>query len=64
MRVTGVFASDLIGFLENAEGTEGYVFEIADGGADEVEAADGGRDEHDGSLAWRNRCGVIPDGPE
>ena len=54
LRVTGVFAGDLVGFFENAEGAEGDVFEIADGRADEVEAAAGiGRsDEHGWSLAW------------
>jgi hypothetical protein len=37
--VTGVFASDLVGFFENAKGAEGNVLKIADGRADEVEAA-------------------------
>jgi putative FmdB family regulatory protein len=37
--VAGVLASDLVDFLEDAEGSEGDVFEIADGGADEIEAA-------------------------
>jgi hypothetical protein len=37
--VTGVFASDLVGFFENAKGAEGNVLKIADGCADEVEAA-------------------------
>ena len=52
LRVTGVLAGDLVGFFENAEGAEGDVLEVADGGADEVEAAGGGRGEHAGSLAW------------
>ena len=49
-----VFAGDLVGFLENTEGAEGDVFQIADGGADEVEAAAGigRRDLHGRSLAW------------
>jgi putative FmdB family regulatory protein len=37
--VTSIFAGDLVHFLEDAEGAEGDVFEIADGGADEIEAA-------------------------
>ena len=66
LRVTRVFAGDLVGFFENAEGAKSDVFEIADGRADEVEAAAGiGRsDEHGGSLTWGKTCGVIPDGPE
>jgi len=52
LRVASVFASDLVGFFEDAEGSEGDVFKIADGRADEVEAADGGRIEHEGSVAW------------
>jgi len=66
LRVAGVFAGDLVGFFEDAKSAEGDVLEVADGGADEVEAAAGvGRsDEHGGSLAWGKRCGVIPDGPE
>jgi len=55
LRVACVFAGDLIGFLENTQGAKSDVFEIADGGADEVEAAAsvGGRGEHGGSVAWR-----------
>lgn len=39
--VTRVFAGDLVDFFEDAEGAEGDVFEIANGGADEVQAAQG-----------------------
>ncbi len=41
LRVAGVFASDLIGFLEDAEGAEGDVLEVAYGRPDEVKAAAG-----------------------
>jgi len=41
LRVAGVFAGDLIDFLEDADGAKGDVFEVADGGADEIEAAAG-----------------------
>jgi hypothetical protein len=37
--VTGVFAGNLVGFFEDAEGAESDVFEIADGSSDEIEAA-------------------------
>jgi hypothetical protein len=37
--VAGVLAGDLVDFLEGAEGAKSDVFEIADGGADEIEAA-------------------------
>ena len=39
--VAGVLAGDLVHFLEDAESAEGDVFEIANGGADEIEAAGG-----------------------
>ncbi len=39
--VAGVFAGDLVHFLEDTKGAEGDVFEIANGGANEVEAAGG-----------------------
>ncbi len=53
LRVAGVFAGDLVRLLEDAEGAEGNVFEIADGCADKVEAAVrvGRRDLHGGSVA-------------
>jgi hypothetical protein len=41
LSVACVFAGNLIDFLEDADGAEGDVFEIADGGADEVQAAQG-----------------------
>lgn len=52
--VAGVFAGDFVGLFEDAEGAEGDVLEVADRGADEVEAAAGigGRGEHGGSVAW------------
>jgi hypothetical protein len=34
----GVFAGDAIGGAEDAEGAEGDVLEVADGGSDQVEA--------------------------
>jgi hypothetical protein len=40
--VAGVFASDLIGFLQNAQGAKSNVLEVADRRADEIEAARGG----------------------
>ncbi len=39
--VARVFAGNLINFLEDADGAKGDVFEIADGGAGEVQAAQG-----------------------
>jgi hypothetical protein len=39
LRVAGVFAGDLVGFLEDAEGAESNVLQIADGRADKIEAA-------------------------
>lgn len=39
MRVASVFAGDLVGFFEDAEGAKCNVFEIADGSADKIEAA-------------------------
>ena len=36
--VAGVFGQDAGGGAEYAEGAEGDVFEVADGGADEIEA--------------------------
>jgi hypothetical protein len=55
LRVTGVFAGDLVGFLEDAESAKSDVLEIADGCTDKVETAAGigGRGLHGGSLAWR-----------
>ncbi len=41
LRVAGVLAGDLIDFLEDAEGAESDVLEIADGSADKIEAAGG-----------------------
>jgi len=38
--VARVLAGDLVHFLEDTKGAESDVFEIADGGADEIEAAD------------------------
>jgi len=61
LSVARVFAGDLVGFLENAEGAKSDVLEIADRGADKVEAAGSGRDEHGASVACRigadSRCG-------
>jgi len=48
--VAGVFAGDLIHFLEDAKGAECDVLEIADGGADEIEAAGGAASIFRGSL--------------
>ena len=39
--VARVFAGDLVDFLEDAQGPQGDVFEIADGRANEVQAAQG-----------------------
>ena len=39
--VARVFAGDLVDFFEDAEGAERDVLEIADGGANEVQAAQG-----------------------
>src|ERR1700693_3022488 len=41
LRVTGVLAGDLVHFLEDTKGAESNVLEIANGGADEIEAAGG-----------------------
>ena len=41
LRVAGVFAGDMIDFLEDADGAKSDVFEIADGSADKVQAAQG-----------------------
>ena len=38
LRLAGVFAGDAVGVLEDFEGAEGDVAEVADGGGDEVEA--------------------------
>jgi len=58
LRVAGVFASDLVGFFEDAEGAKCDVLEVTDGCADKVEAAerDGRRDLHGGSVARRKRA--------
>jgi len=36
LRVAGVFARDLIDFLQDTQGAEGDVLEVADGGSDQV----------------------------
>jgi hypothetical protein len=36
--LAGVFAGDAVGGAQDAEGSEGEVLEVADGGGDEIEA--------------------------
>jgi len=42
LSMAGIFTGDLVYFLEDTKGAERDVFEIADGGADEIEAANRG----------------------
>ncbi len=52
--LAGVFAGDAVDGAKDAEGAEGDVFEVADGGGDEVEAGGEGTVVRDGS-AWVER---------
>ena len=53
--LAGVFAGDAVDGAEDAEGAEGDVFEVADGGGDEVEA--GGEGAVVGEIGF-GRCGL------
>ena len=62
--LAGVFAGDAVDLLQDVEGAEGDVAEVADGGGDEVEAGCEGvrRDSAIGGISLaalsRARCGA------